>query len=130
MKRENISSGGKWENIVGYSRAVKVGNIIEVAGTTATDEKGEPECEDIYGQTLFILNKISEVLQQTGSSMNDVIRTRIYVTDISKWEEIGRAHGEFFKTIKPASTMVEVKALIDPRLLIEIEVSAILSDYK
>lgn len=128
MKRENYSSGGKWEDIVGYSRAVKVGNLIEVAGTTATNEKGEAECIDAYGQTLFILNKISEVLIRAGSNMEHVIRTRIYVTDIKLWEEIGKAHGEFFRTIKPASTMIEVNALIHPQLLVEIEVSAIISE--
>lgn len=124
-KRINISSGAKWENIVGYSRAVRIGNIVEVSGTTAVDGetvigKGNP-----YEQTKFILEKIKNVLEQAGAKVEDVIRTRIYVTDISKWEEIGKAHGEFFGKIKPATSMVEVKALISDELLVEIEATAI-----
>lgn len=126
MKRQNISSGAKWEDIVGYSRAVRIGNIVEVAGTTAVDENGNTiGLNDAYAQTKFILQKIEKALQQTGASMNDVIRTRMFVTDISQWEEIGKAHGEFFKTIKPVTTMVEVKALINAELLVEIEATAI-----
>ena len=127
MKRINISSGAKWEDKVGYSRAVKIGNTIEVSGTTAVDVENIVGEGDVYAQTVFILNKIKLVLEQAGSKMEDVVRTRIYVTDISKWEEVGNAHAEFFKNIKPATTMVEVKALIDPRLLIEIEITAVIT---
>jgi enamine deaminase RidA (YjgF/YER057c/UK114 family) len=128
MKRQNISSGAKWEDIVGYSRAVRVGNIIEVAGTTAVDENGEIVGKnDVYMQTKYILEKVERALQEAGASMADVVRTRMLVTDISQWEDIGRAHGEFFRTIKPASTMVEISALISPEMLIEIEVSAVLA---
>jgi enamine deaminase RidA (YjgF/YER057c/UK114 family) len=125
MKRVNINSGSTWEDIVGYSRAVKVNNVIEVAGTTATKDgeivgKGDP-----YQQTEFILSKIAETLRELGSDLSDVVRTRMYVVNISQWEEIGKAHQKFFKNIKPAATMVEVKSLIDPDLLVEIEVTAI-----
>ena len=127
-KRLNISSGAKWEDIVGYSRAVRVGNIIEVAGTTAVDEQGVVVgMNNPYEQTRFVLSKIEKALISAGASMKDVVRTRTFVTDISRWEEIGRAHGEYFKGIKPAATMVEVKALISPELLVEIEVTAIVS---
>ena len=127
-ERINISSGAKWEDIVGYSRAVKVGNIIEVAGTTAVDERGEiVGINDPYEQTRYALAKIEKALQAAGASMKDVVRTRMFVTDISKWEEIGRAHGEFFREIKPAASMIEVKGLISPELLVEIEVMAIIS---
>ena len=125
MDRINYSSGAKWEDIVGYSRAVQVGNHLEVAGTVATDEKGVVGKGDPYKQAQFILNKIEKVLQKAGFSMKDVVRTRMFVTDISKWEEIGKAHGEFFREIKPATSMVEVSALIDPDYLVEIEVTAI-----
>lgn len=124
--RKNISSGAKWEDIVGYSRAVRIGNFIEVAGTTATDGDKIIGENDAYAQTVFIFNKIKIALEAAGASMSDVIRTRMFVTDISQWEAIGKAHGEFFKTIKPAATMVEVSRLIDDRLLIEIEVSAVI----
>lgn len=128
MKREIYSSGGKWEDIIGYSRAVKVGNIIEVAGTTAADINGKPACESAYEQTLFILHKIEKALKEAGAEMKDVVRTRIFVKDISHNEEIGRAHGEFFSQIKPACTMMEVSNFIAPNLLVEIEVSAIISE--
>jgi enamine deaminase RidA (YjgF/YER057c/UK114 family) len=127
-KRINISSGAKWEDIVGYSRAVRVGNIVEVAGTTAVDERGEViGGNDPYAQTKYILQKIEKALSAAGASLNDVTRTRMFVTDISKWEEIGRAHGEFFREIKPAASMIEVKGLINPELLVEIEVTAVIS---
>ena len=127
-KRINISSGAKWEDIVGYSRAGKVGNIIEVAGTTAVDENGETiGINDPYEQTRYTLAKIEKALHAAGASMRDVVRTRMFVTDISKWEEIGRAHGEFFREIKPAASMIEVKGLISPDLIVEIEVTAIIS---
>jgi enamine deaminase RidA (YjgF/YER057c/UK114 family) len=125
MNRKNISSGTPWEDIVGYSRAVRIGNIIEVAGTTAMDGDMLVGEGDPYAQTIFILKKIELALQEAGANMSDVIRTKMYVTDISQWEEIGRAHGEFFKKIKPAATMVEVSGLISPGMLIEIEVSAV-----
>ena len=128
-KRINVSSGAKWEDIVGYSRAVRIGNTIEVAGTTAVDENGEVVgLNDSYEQTKYVLTKIEKALTQAGASMKDVVRTRIFVTDISKWEEIGRAHGEIFREIKPAASMIEVKGLISPDLLVEIEVTAIVSE--
>lgn len=127
--RLNISSGAKWEDIVGYSRAVRIGNVVEVAGTTAVDESGNiVGLDDAYQQTKFTLAKIEKALVQAGATMKDVIRTRLFVTDISKWEDIGRAHGEFFREIKPASAMIEVKGLIDPKMLVEIEVTAILTN--
>jgi enamine deaminase RidA (YjgF/YER057c/UK114 family) len=126
--RTNISSGAKWENIVGYSRAVRIGNIVEVAGTTAVDENGQVVgAGDVYAQAKFILEKIERALNQAGAARTDVIRTRMFVTDISRWQEIGRAHGEFFHDIRPAATMVEVSALVSPELLVEIEVSAVVA---
>ena len=124
-KRINISSGAKWENIIGYSRAVRVGNIIEVAGTTAIDGDTIMGPGNAYVQTKYILQKIEKALSDAGAQLSDVVRTRIYVTDISQWEEVGKAHGEFFANIKPATTMVEVKALINPEMLVEIEATAI-----
>lgn len=126
-QRVNISSGAAWEEIVGYSRAVRIGNVVEVAGTTAVDEQGNiVGLNDPGAQTRFILQKIEKALRQAGATLEDVIRTRIFVTDISRWEEVGRAHGDVFRTIKPVATLVEVKALISPELLVEIEVSAVL----
>ena len=125
--RINISSGAKWEEIVGYCRAVRLGNVVEVAGTTAVDEAGAVVgAGNPYAQTIYILQKIEKALHQAGASMQDVVRTRMFVTDITRWEEVGRAHGEFFRDVRPAATMVEVNALIDPNLLVEIEASAIL----
>ncbi len=129
MKRENISSGTEWEDIVGYSRAVKAGNLIFVAGTTAVDNDGKTVgINDPYAQAMFIIQKIAETLRKAGTSLENVVRTRMFVTDISRWEEYGRAHGKFFKHIKPAATMVEVKALINPELMIEIEADAVLEE--
>lgn len=128
MERTNYSSGAKWEDIVGYSRAVKVGNIIEVTGTVAVDENSRLVGEDdAYAQTKFIIEKIERVLQNAGSSLKDVVRTRMFVTDISRWEEFGKAHGEFFASIKPCTSMIEVKGLIAPEYLIEIEATAIIT---
>ena len=127
MERINYSSGAKWEDIVGYSRAVKMGNIIEVTGTVSVDENSMLVGKnDAYAQTKFIIEKISKVLETAGASLADVVRTRMFVTDISQWEEYGRAHGEFFNKIKPCTTMVEVSALIGPEYLIEIEATAII----
>ena len=127
MSRTNYSSGAVWEDIVGYSRAVRVGNTIEVTGTVAVNENNEVVGrENHYEQTRFIIQKIEGILQKAGGSLNDVVRTRMFVTDISKWEEYGRAHGEFFKSIKPCTSMIEIKGLIDPEFLIEIEATAII----
>ncbi|HMT29418.1 MAG TPA: RidA family protein [Bacteroidia bacterium] len=128
MNRINISSGSPWEDVVGYSRAVRIGNVVEVSGTTAVENGAVVGIHDYYLQTKFILEKISKALIETGCGMKDVIRTRIYVCDISKWEDVAKAHAEFFKDIKPAATMVEVSSLIAPELLVEIEVSAIFSE--
>ncbi len=124
--RKKISSGSPWEDIVGYSRAVRVGNIIEVAGTTAMDGDRLVGKGDIYSQTVFVFRKIEKALVEAGASLNDVVRTRMFVTDISQWEAVGKAHGEFFVAIKPVSTMIEVNRLINDDLLIEIEVTAII----
>ena len=124
--RNKISSGSPLEDIVGYSRAVRIGNIIEVAGTTAMDGDVLVGKGDVYAQTVFIFKKIEKALIEAGGSLNDIVRTRMYIVDISRWEEAGKAHGEVFKNIKPVSTMVEVSKLINNDLLIEIEVTAIL----
>jgi enamine deaminase RidA (YjgF/YER057c/UK114 family) len=128
MERQNYSSGAKWEAIVGYSRAVRIGNVVEVGGTVAVDENNDTVGRgDAYAQTKFIIEKIEKVLKQSGASLNDVTRTRMFVTNILLWEEYGRAHGEFFKDIRPCTSMVEVKSLIGPEYLIEIEATAQLS---
>jgi enamine deaminase RidA (YjgF/YER057c/UK114 family) len=127
MQRINYSSGARWEDIVGYSRAVKAGNSIEVTGTVAVNEKNElVGGNDPYEQTKFIIQKIEKILATAGSSLKEVVRTRMFVTDISRWEEYGKAHGEFFKHIKPCTSMIEVKGLIAPEYLIEIEATAII----
>ena len=129
MKRTNYSSGAKWEDIVGYSRAVRIGNTIEVTGTVAADDNSNlVGGNNAYEQTKFILQKIEKVLAQAGSSLKDVVRTRMFVTDISRWEEYGKAHGEFFKDIKPCTSMIEIKGLIAPEYLIEIEATAVTSE--
>lgn len=123
----NIATGAKWESIVGYSRAVRVGNTVEVTGTVAVDDSGAlVGGNDPYAQTLFILQKIEGVLARAGASMKHVVRTRLFVTDISRWEEYGRAHGEVFGEIRPCTTMVEVSRLIAPEYLIEIEATAVI----
>lgn len=126
VMHKKISSGSPWEDIVGYSRAVRVGNIIEVAGTTAMDGDVLIGKGDIYKQTVFVIKKMEAALIEAGASLNDVVRTRMFVTDISQWEAVGKAHGEFFKSIKPVATMVEVSRLINDDLLIEIEMTAII----
>ncbi len=127
VDRIRVSSGTKWETIVGYSRAVRVGNIVHVSGTTATDSEGNLiGLNDAGAQTNQALNNIKLALESVNATLEDVIRTRIYVTDISRWEEVGKVHGRFFSQIRPATTMVEVKRLVDPRMLVEIEAEAIL----
>lgn len=128
MSKIKISSNTKWEDIVGYSRAVRIGEIVEVSGTTAVDGEKIVGKGNAYEQAIFIFNKIEKALLGTGATMKDVIRTRMYVTNIDDWEAIGKAHGMFFKEIKPASTMVEVSRLIHPDLLLEIEVSAVVNE--
>ncbi|MCU1285198.1 MAG: hypothetical protein JWO13_1548 [Acidobacteriales bacterium] len=129
MKRETFSTASKWEPIVGYSRAVRVGNQIFVTGTTATDESGNiVGGSDMYLQSKQVLSNIERVLKRAGATMKDVVRTRIFVTDITQWEQVGKAHHEFFKNVLPATTMVEISKLIAPEMLVEIEADAIISD--
>ncbi|MDQ3713859.1 MAG: RidA family protein [Acidobacteriota bacterium] len=125
QERQRYSSGMKWEAIVGYSRAVRVGNRIYVTGTTATDENGDVVgVGDAYAQTVQVIKNIERALQALGAGLEHIVRTRMFVTDISRWEEYGKAHGEFFREIMPSTTMVEVSKLIDPQMLIEIEADA------
>ncbi|WP_026904585.1 RidA family protein [Pedobacter glucosidilyticus] len=124
--RQNFTSGSPWEDIIGYCRAVKVGNTIEIAGTTMSKDADGNAISTLYGQTKAILEKLKGVLEDADASLENVVRTRMFLTDISQWEEAAKAHGEYFKDIKPVTTMVEVSKLIDPEILIEIEVTAIL----
>ena len=124
--RKNISGGSPWEDIVGYSRAVRIGNIFEIAGTTAIKDRKPYAIGNAYEQTKYVLSVIKEILEKEGLRLENIIRTRMFVTDISKWEEYGKAHGEFFGNIKPVATMVEVSSLIDKGLMVEIEVSAVI----
>lgn len=128
MKRTNYSSGASWEDIVGYSRAVRVGNLVEVAGTTAVQDGKVVAIGDMFGQAKFIFEKIEAVLNEAGAKMSDVIRTRMYITNIEDFEAAGKAHALFFKNIKPSSTLVEVSALVNPDMLIEIEITAMISE--
>jgi enamine deaminase RidA (YjgF/YER057c/UK114 family) len=128
MERQNISSGTSWEAMAGYSRAVRLGNVVEVAGTTSVDQNGQLfGGTSPYMQAMYIFTKIERALLEAGAHLEDVVRTRMYVTDIKRWEEVARAHGEVFGSIRPASTLVEVSNLVSPELLVEIEVTAIIS---
>ncbi len=128
MERRNVASGARWESIVGYSRAVRVGAHVAVAGTTATDPQGKVVAlGDAYGQAVHIFHRIEAALNQAGARLEDVVRTRIFLTNIDDWEKVGRAHAEFFRDVRPAATLLEVSRLIDPEVLVEIEADAVLA---
>jgi enamine deaminase RidA (YjgF/YER057c/UK114 family) len=124
--RQNFTTGSPWEDIIGYCRAVKIGNTIEISGTTATKDDDGKDLTTTFDQTKAIIEKLAKVLEDAGASLENVVRTRLFLADISQWEQAAKAHGLFFKDIKPASTMIEVSKLIDPAMLIEIEMTAII----
>lgn len=127
MERTNYSTGTPWEAAVGYSRAVRVGPFVYVSGTTASDEHGQVHGDDPYSQAVYIFRKIERSLHEVGATMTDVVRVRMFVTDIALWQEVGRAHGEVFGAVRPVSTMVEISRLVDPKHLVEIEVDAVIA---
>jgi enamine deaminase RidA (YjgF/YER057c/UK114 family) len=129
MKKKKYASGSKWEDKVGYSRAIRIGNQVEISGTVAVNDQNEVQGEgNVYEQTKYILKKIISYVEKAGGKKEDIIRTRIFVVDISKWEEIGRAHGEFFADVRPVTSMIEIKSLISKEYLVEIEASALIPE--